>query len=112
MANRMAASRFVGPVVKTLMMLGALAAVHPSFAADAARGAQLAGQWCASCHVLPEGSKQTAPQGPPSFRDMAYGSKTAAQLEIFLMNPHGAMPPLALSRVEIADIVAYIEAQR
>ena len=118
MTNRMAADRFAGPVARALLVLAVLtlvagpAVMRPSFAADAAQGAQLAAQWCASCHVMPESAKTTAPQGPPSFLDMAQGDKTAAQLRIFLMKPHGAMPPLTLSRAEIADLVAYIETLR
>ena len=58
---------------------------------------------------MPGNPSQTTLQGPPSFRDMAQGSKSAAQIEVFLMKPHGAMPPLTLSRSEIGDLVAYIE---
>lgn len=84
---------------------------EPAIAADAVHGGQLAQQWCASCHVLPANPKQSALQGPPSFRDLAR-SKTPDQLRVFLLQPHGSMPPLALSRPEIDDLVAYIESLR
>jgi mono/diheme cytochrome c family protein len=83
-----------------------------AFAADVAHGAQLAQQWCTGCHVLPSHPGQTALQGPPSFRDIARGGKTSDQVRLFLLNPHGAMPPLTLSRAEIDDLVGYIETLR
>ena len=95
-----------------LLMLLVLdgAADHPA-CADAARGGQLARQWCASCHVTggsPPGSLQ---QGPPSFPTIAR-TRTAGQLRAFLSHPHGAMPDLSLTRAEIDDLVGYIETLR
>jgi mono/diheme cytochrome c family protein len=48
-------------------------------------------------------------QGPPSFRSIGL---TGDQLRTFLTHPHGAMPDFALSRVEIDDVIAYIETLR
>jgi mono/diheme cytochrome c family protein len=113
MAKQMTTDGFMRNAFAALAVLaifGATAA--PSFAADAARGAQLAQQWCASCHVLPGNPGQTALQGPPSFRDIARGNKTPDQLRIFLIKPHGSMPQLNLSRAEIDDLLAYIETLR
>jgi cytochrome c len=79
--------------------------------ADAAKGSQLAQQWCASCHVTggtPAGNLQ---QGPPSFSTIAH-ARTAEQLRAFLSHPHGAMPDLSLTRAEIDDLVGYIETLR
>jgi len=88
-----------------------VAHVPASRAADLARGEQLARQWCADCHLLP-GAQTTATQGPPSFRELARGDKTSDQLKTFLLHPHGAMPPLTLSRAEIDALVGYIESLR
>jgi len=102
--------KFARRTVSALLVVSAVvAATPPVFAADIAHGAQLARQWCVSCHLLPEQQGQTALQGPPSFRDIARSGKTPDELRVFLMNPHGAMPPLTLSRAEIDDLVAYIE---
>jgi len=79
--------------------------------ADAAKGSQLAQQWCASCHVTggtPAGNLQ---QGPPSFSTIAH-ARTADQLRVFLSHPHGAMPDLSLTRAEIDDLVSYIKTLR
>jgi len=79
--------------------------------ADAAKGSQLAQQWCASCHVTSGSRTSNVQEGPPSFRTIA-GSRTADQLRAFLSHPHGAMPDLSLTRAEIDDLVGYIETVR
>jgi len=80
--------------------------------ADAAAGAQVAQRWCANCHVIDgAGPSASVPQGPPSFHVIA-GHLDADQMRAFLANPHGAMPNLALSRAEIADLIDYIQSLR
>lgn len=91
----------------------ALALLAPALArADAARGAQLAQLWCASCHVIGNAPPAQVQVGPPSFPVIAKGKLPAAQLRGFLTKPHGAMPDLSLTRAEISDLVAYIESLR
>jgi mono/diheme cytochrome c family protein len=80
--------------------------------ADAKAGAQLAGQWCSGCHVVSAGQNTAVPQGPPSFPAVAKSGITTAQLRAFLSHPHGSMPDLALTRVEIEDVIDYIESLR
>lgn len=105
--------RFLGKVGAALLLAACVGSPSiPARAADPVHGEQLARQWCASCHVLPGSRAQSALQGPPGFRDIAHGGKSADQLRVFLMRPHGAMPPLTLSRAEIGDLVAYIESLR
>ncbi len=80
--------------------------------ADAANGERLARQWCANCHVIDGGAPATAlPQGPPGFRAIA-GHFDPGEMRAFLSRPHGAMPDLALTRAEIADLIAYIGSLR
>ena len=79
--------------------------------ADATKGAQLAGQWCASCHVIDKHPQGAVPQGPPSFPAISQ-SMTADQLRAFLSHPHGAMPDLTLTRAEIDDLIGYIATLR
>ncbi len=94
-------------IATLLVWLGSIALAAPAMADNPTHGAQLAQQWCASCHVIP-GAAGPALQGPPSFRAIAHSGKTSDQLEVFLEHPHGSMPPLTLSRAEIADLLAYI----
>jgi cytochrome c len=101
-----------GFVKLALITAGSIAAASPSLAADLARGAQLAHQWCASCHVVGETAPKTIQQGPPSFRTVARSRLTRGQLKAFLSHPHGGMPDLSLSRAEIDDLIAYIETLR
>jgi mono/diheme cytochrome c family protein len=96
-------------------LMAALVAMCPlsqPAAADAANGEFLARQWCANSHVIDgSGPSATLPQGPPSFR-VAAGHLNAGELRAFLSHPHGAMPDLALTRVEIKDLILYIEKLR
>ena len=93
----------------TILALLVLAVVAAHAArADVNKGAQIARQWCANCHVIGDSNASAVPQGPPSFRTIARSGMTADQLRAFLSHPHGAMPDLALTREEIADLIGYI----
>jgi mono/diheme cytochrome c family protein len=99
-------------IAGTLLLFAGLAVLAgPARGAGPEPGQQLARQWCANCHVLPGQSRGIVAQGPPSFCDLASG-RTPDQLRSFLMQPHGAMPPLSLSRTEIDALIAYIESCR
>ena len=76
------------------------------------KGAQIARQWCANCHLIGGNPAGAVPQGPPSFPTVAHSGMTADQLRAFLSHPHGAMPDLALTRAEIDDLIGYIETLR
>jgi len=96
-------------VMLLFLVLAASTAEHSM--ADAAKGSQLAQQWCASCHVTGGTSAGNLQQGPPSFFTIAH-ARTADQLRAFLSHPHGVMPDLSLTRAEIDDLVGYIETLR
>jgi len=98
------------PAMSAFFALG-LVAAHAA-RADVAKGAQLARQWCANCHVINNSPSGGVPQGPPTFPAIARSGVTADQLRAFLSHPHGAMPDLALSRAEIDDVIGYIETLR
>ena len=97
----------------SLLVLSVLAglAVRPAHA-DAAKGAQIARQWCANCYVIGSSPTGSVPQGPPSFQMVAHGGMSADNLRAFLSHPHGAMPNLALTRAEIDDLISYIATLR
>ena len=101
--------RALGAIL-ALLLLGLIAA-HAAHA-DAAKGAQLARQWCANCHVIANNSSGGVPQVPPTFPPIARSGMTAEQLRAFLSHPHGSMPDLALNRAEIDDLIGYIQTLR
>jgi mono/diheme cytochrome c family protein len=90
-----------------------LAIVVPRAAgADVNKGAQIARQWCANCHVIGGSKPSAVPQGPPSLQTIARSGMTTDQLRAFLSDPHGAMPDLSLTRAEIDDLIGYIGSLR
>ena len=93
----------------TVLTLLVLALVPHNARADAQKGAQLARQWCANCHVIGGNPTGAVPQGPPTFPIIARSGMAPDQLRAFLSHPHGAMPDLALTRAEIDDLIGYIE---
>jgi cytochrome c len=97
------------PVLAVLTLI--LFAGHRAWA-DAQKGAQVARQWCANCHIVDGNPAGTVPQGPPGFRAISRSGMTADQLRAFLSHPHGAMPDLTLTRAEINDLIGYIETLR
>jgi mono/diheme cytochrome c family protein len=75
---------------------------------DARNGERLAVQWCAGCHVVTP-AQQQATAAVPTFAEIARRPGfNAAQLALFLLNPHPVMPTMALTRKEAADLAAYI----
>ena len=93
-----------------MTFVGSITAAFSSVAADPAKRAQLARQWCVHCHVVAATPSPGAiQQGPPAFPVIGM---TGDQMRVFLSRPHGAMPDLALTRSEIDDVIAYIEALR
>ena len=98
------------PTIVVVSLVVGAAIAQPALA-DAAKGSQLAQQWCASCHVTTGSRAGNVQEGPPSFRIIA-GSRTADQLRAFLSHPHGAMPDLSLTRAEIDELIGYIKTLR
>lgn len=80
-------------------------------AGDAETGRQIFERWCTSCH---------ASAGSTSVRDTAPSLATIVKkpalspdaLKRWLANPHPPMPNLTLGRLEIDNLVAYIESLR
>jgi mono/diheme cytochrome c family protein len=99
-------------VVSSWVALTALLVGPPAQATgDPALGGALAQRWCAECHVTRANAAGPVPQGPPTFADMAR-KRTPDALRSFLTKPHEPMPALELSRADIDNLIAYIEAQR
>lgn len=95
---------------KTLVMVLSflcLLASAQSALAGAEEGQELAQEWCQSCHA-------TADQGPgvdvaPSWSSIANDpQKTDDYLRAWLSMPQGQMEHIALTSLQIKDLLAYI----
>ena len=82
----------------------------PQVLAGPAEGEALARRWCSSCHVV-AADQASGTEGVPSFATIA-ATRDDAAIRGFLFDPHPPMTGLSLSRGEIDDVVAYIEAQK
>lgn len=107
MSHRRRIAAFAG-----LAALFVLSTAAPAIAAgDAEAGADVALRWCTACHLIRPLASGPVLQGPPTFQTMARERPPGA-LRAFLANPHAPMPPIELSRTDIDNLLAYIEAQR
>src|SRR5215471_6890169 len=84
------------------------AAVQPALGADAHNGEQLAQRWCSSCHVVTNAQREANSDAPPFEAVAKRPNFSENGLMTFLLNPHAKMPNMNLSRIEAADIAAYV----
>ncbi len=78
-------------------------------APDTANGHRLAETLCTSCHIISPQGGGSAIVGVPSFQAIAaHAGQTPERLAGAIIIPHPPMPAIALSNVELRDIVAYI----
>jgi mono/diheme cytochrome c family protein len=77
-------------------------------AADISHGRQLARRWCISCHVVVSTQRQATTEAPPFATIARKPDFDANRVALFLLNPHPKMPNMSLTRVEAADLAAYI----
>ena len=76
-------------------------------AGDAENGLRIAQRWCSACHLVTL-DQRVASADVPSFRAVAEKYVDARSLAAFLAAPYPRMPPLSLTREEVADLVSYI----
>ena len=79
-----------------------------AYAADIARGEELARRWCATCHVVAADQQQATSEAPPFATIARRPGFDVNRMAFFLLEPHPKMPSMSLSRSEAADIAAYI----
>jgi mono/diheme cytochrome c family protein len=91
----------LAPII--LLFLTATSAI----AADVGNGGLIAKRWCAACHIVASDQQNGSTEAPP-FSFVAQKYADVGSLTAFLMAPYPRMPAMALSRDEIADLVAYI----
>jgi len=70
-------------------------------------GEALAQRCCISCH-LPGNAASGTDAAPTLHQIRALARAEPDRIRTFLTRPHDPMPPLELSRGDIADIVAYL----
>ena len=79
---------------------------------DIAAGRQLALKWCSQCHVV-DNDQTDASADVPSFEGISNRADfDAEKIKVFLVDPHPVMPNMSLTRIEIEDLVAYIQSLR
>lgn len=101
----------VGQIWLLLATIASLGA-SPALGADADHGANLAQRWCASCHVVTNGQTQASADVPPFASIARRPDFSPERLAFFLLDPHPKMPNFPLSRIEAADLAAYIGSLR
>ncbi len=91
------------------LIVAAILAAAPAFAADPINGERLGHQWCEACHVVSPTQRRPATDQAPPFATIAKKPDLdAAKIALFLLYPHPKMPDMGLSRTEAADLAAYI----
>jgi len=80
---------------------------------DMSRGRQLAETLCANCHLIGIRTPDRVIAGVPSFRTIANRrNQTGERIANVLVKPHTPMPDMQLTRREIGDLIAYLDALR
>ncbi len=92
----------------TLLLLWTL----QGLAADLGQGATIAERWCAGCHIVSSGQKQSTSDAPPFSEIANRDDLDAGKVALFLLIPHPPMADMNLSRVDAADLAAYIMGQK
>ena len=96
------------PINAAALAMLTAAMAHPAFGADAVNGERLAQRWCAACHVVTAAQREANADAPP-FEEIAKRPNFNENgLMTFLLDPHGKMPDMNLSRIEAGDIAAYV----
>ena len=92
-------------------LLALLLLPQPATAADADNGRRLAQRWCQACHVTTVTAMAPRPStdaAPPFATIATRPDFDAAKIALFLLDPHPKMPDMSLTRLEAADLAAYI----
>lgn len=83
--------------------------LSPALAADVDHGQQLARRWCAACHVVAPDQGQTSTEALPFAAIARKPDFDEGRLATFLLDPHPKMPDMSLTKIEAADLAAYID---
>jgi cytochrome c len=106
-SNRMIKAAAIGFCV---LQAGFASMAH---AGNAEEGKAIASRWCSSCHNIGGNEKPAASDTTPTFDSIARRPDlNRVQLETWIGNPHPPMPNLNLTRIEVDNLVTYIESLR
>ncbi len=95
--------------IAACLALAAALLPQPGWTADADNGSRLAHRWCEACHVITPTQRRAGSDQAPPFSTIANRPGfNAAQIAVFLLDPHPKMPDMSLTRTEAADLAAYI----
>lgn len=92
-----------------------LVAAEAAEVPDPANGLRLARRWCAACHVVEPGQTAAAADAPvfaALATDPLRAEDAIANILTAPAKAHSKMQDLALSRLEIGDLAAYIKSLR
>src|SRR5215468_5644097 len=81
---------------------------QPALAADARNGERIARRWCEPCHVVAADQREVTGEAPPFGSIATRPGFDARRIATFLLDPHPKMPDMSLTRMEAADLAAYI----
>lgn len=97
-------------LTKLAMGVGVLCFAYPAYAVgNADAGRQLVERSCTTCHGATGTAKAT--DGAPPLSFVAQDNKqNPAWIRGWLMDPHPPMPRIMLSRQQIDNIIAYLNA--
>lgn len=96
------------PYIRLGLMVAAIMTATPALSADANNGERLAHRWCEACHLVSATQRSATDQVPPFGSIAKMPGFDAAKIALFLLDPHPKMPDMGLSRMEAADLAAYI----
>jgi len=102
------APKILAAALLLVALTGAPTAACAQTAGDREAGHRLAQRWCAQCHVV-DASGQGS-DAAPAFSEIAQKhGKDEHWLRAWLTAPHPPMPNLNLSRVQIDNVIAYLQ---
>jgi mono/diheme cytochrome c family protein len=98
-------------LVTLLLVFGATRPAAAQREGDAAAGRELAAQLCSACHIV--GTERVGSDVAPPFAAIAGDpGMTLTELHAWVGPAHPALPDLALTPGQIADINAYLDTLR
>jgi mono/diheme cytochrome c family protein len=96
-------------LLRPFIVIALTISFESALAADPSSGKALVTRWCTSCHLVEPNQKGPTSEAPPFTEVAKLPGFSADKLAFFLLDPHPKMPDMGLSRIEAANIAAYIE---